>query len=330
MTDRTLAASLIVPTRNRVELLSRLLPSWADQETPEPYELIIADNGSTDGTAAFVSEAAKRWPQLRIISEQKAGGARARHAGALAARSPLLIFVDDDMRADQKLIAAHLRAHRESPGGVVLGNIVSAPSRHPFDRMMAYIYDGPKQTLATRQPGASDFWSGNVSLSRELYLRMGGYSDALAELRCGEDMEFGLRLHRAGISMRFAPEALATHHFTERFGARLHRSYRVGVVCAHLKEQYPEIETSFARDSRGAGRARAIEAGCRAVAALIEPFSRGEGVPPKLLAFVYDLGLRTAVGRGILDYANGRAGFTINLKQTGRTSTKTADAAMAG
>jgi glycosyltransferase involved in cell wall biosynthesis len=330
VTDRTFTATLIVPTRNRAELLARLLPSWVEQETQEPYELIIADNGSTDGTAEFVKEAAKRWPQVRIISEQKAGGARARHAGALAARSPLLIFVDDDMRADPKLIAAHLRAHRDSLGGVVLGNIVSAPSRHPFDRMMAYIYDGPKQTLATRQPTARDFWSGNVSLSRELYFRMGGYSDALAELRCGEDMEFGLRLHQAGISMRFAPEALTYHHFTERFGARLNRSYRIGVVCAFLKEQYPEIQTGFARDSRGAWRARAIEAGCRAIAASIEPFSRGEGLPPKLLAFVYDLGLRTAVGRGMFDYATGRAGLTINLKQTGRTSTKTADAAMAG
>lgn len=301
MSEQALAASLIIPTRNRAQLLSRLLPSWAEQETDAAYEVIIADNGSTDETASIVIDASKRWPHARIITEQKSGGARARHAGALAAQSPLLIFVDDDMRADPTLIAAHLRAHRDWPGGVALGNIVSAPSRHPFERMMAYIYDGPKQTLATREATAADFWSGNVSLSRELYFRMGGYSDDLAEMRCGEDMEFGLRLARAGVQMRFAADALTYHHFTDRFGTRLNRSYRVGVVLAYLKQRYPEFETSLPREPGGPARARATELFCRAVAGVVEPFDRGEGVPNRLLAFVYDLGLRTAMGRGMID-----------------------------
>jgi glycosyltransferase involved in cell wall biosynthesis len=308
------SASVVVPTRNRADLIARFLPSLAAQEVAEPYEVIVADNGSTDETPAVVEELSRRWPHVRSVRETRPGGARARHAGALAARSPLLIFVDDDMRADPRLVAAHLCAHRESPGGVVVGDIASAPGPHPFDRMMAYIYDGPKRTLAGRAPGVHDYWSGNASLGRDLYLRLGGYTGALAELRCGEDMEFGLRLKSAGVSVRFAPEAVTHHHFTERFGARLDRAYRVGVAWAYLNGRYPGLQIGIAEPARGRWRARAVELACRAFARAAEPFDRGRGVPCVPLAYAYALGLRTATGRGIADYYAGRTPLRRRLE----------------
>ncbi|HWP41977.1 MAG TPA: glycosyltransferase [Blastocatellia bacterium] len=307
-TSKDLAASIIVPTRNRADLVARFLPSLADQATSEPYEVIYVDNGSTDSTKDLILESSERWPHVRMIEERRAGGARARHAGALAARSPLLIFVDDDMLAEPNLVAEHLRAHKEAPGGCVLGNIISAPGRHPFERMMAYIYDGPKSTLASREPTAQDYWSGNVSISRELYFRLGGYSEELASLRCGEDMEFGLRMVAAGIRLRFAERAVTHHHFTERFGARLYRSYRTGIARAYLKERHPELPIVAVATVRSRWRARAVELFCLAAARVMEPFAYGKGVPFAPLAFVYELGLRTAAGRGMIDYAGGRAG----------------------
>ena len=300
------AASVIVPTRNRADFVARFLPLLAEQAVAAPYEVIIADNGSTDATPTVVQEAAQRWPHVRPVRETRPGGARARHAGALAAQSPLLIFVDDDMRVEPNLVAEHLRAQRESPGSVVLGRIVSAPSRHPFERMMAYIYDGPQQELATREPTGRDFWSGNVSIPRELYFRLGGYTEALASVRCGEDKEFSLRLSASGVPVRFAPQAISHHHFIERFGARLNRSHRIGVACAYLQERYPELEVGIPEPALGGWPPRAVELACRAAAAMLEPFDRAEGEPSKLLAFIYDLGLRTATSRGVNDYKAGR------------------------
>jgi GT2 family glycosyltransferase len=319
------AASMIVPTRNRADYLRRFLPSWAEQTVGEPYEVIVADNDSTDETATLVRE-----PHVRLVSEPRKGGARARHAGARAARSPVLLFVDDDMRAEPNLVAEHLRAQGESPG-VVLGNIISAPGRHPFDRMMAYIYDGPKRSLAAREPSAHDYWSGNVSIARELYFRLGGYSDVLAELRCGEDMEFGLRMTAAGVSMRFAPGALTHHHFDdERFAARLNRSYRIGVAWAYLKEKYPDLQTDTAPPARGRWRPRALELACRVFARVAEPFDRGEGVPCVPLAYVYALGVKTATGRGIADYFAGRTPLKERLKSGSVETTGAGPQAQAG
>lgn len=313
-----LIASVIVPTRNRAQFIERFLPSLASQNLSEPYEVIVADNGSTDATAAVVQNMARHWPHVRMITETRAGGARARHAGAVAAHSPLLIFVDDDMRAEPELLAEHLRRHRETPGGVVLGRMLSAPGRRPFERMMAYIYDGPMSALAQRAPGPFDFWSGNVSMSRELYFRLGGYSEALAELRCGEDILFGLRLSAAGVPVHFAAGATTHHHFTERFGARLNRSYRIGVATAYVKENYPELPRNAVASRRKRWQSLLVELLCRAGARVMEPLDFGRGVPMVPLSFVYDLGLRNAMQRGIMDYESGRVHHSIKAADNRR------------
>lgn len=302
MSSESLVASLIIPTRNRADLLARYLPILAEQKLDQPYEVIVVDNSSSDNTPAVISDVSRRWPHVRSILEAKPWPAR--NSGALAAKSPIVIFVDDDMKAGANLVAEHLRIHRESPGGVVLGNIVSAPVRSPFDRMMAYIYDGPRQTLANREAVATDFWSGNVSMSRDLYFKFGGYSDELSDLSC-QDMEFGLRLEAAGVPMRFAPDALTEHHFHgERFPARLKRSYEIGIGVAFLKDRYPAFKLDAPEQSRW--RARFVEFVCRMFALAVEPFDRGPGVPCVPLSYVYALGIKTATGRGIADYRAGR------------------------
>lgn len=305
MSSEAPVASLIIPTRNRAESLERFLPVLAEQKLDEPYEVIIVDNSSTDHTPAVVNNAISRWPHIRCIREAKPWPAR--NSGARAAKSPILIFVDDDMETDGNFVAEHLRLHRESPGGVVLGNIISAPKRRPFDRMMAYIYDGPRQTLAHREPNGADVWSGNLSLSRDLYFKFGGYSDEMSDLSC-QDLEFGLRLAAAGVSMRFAPQALTYHHFnSESFPARLKRSYVAGVGLAFLQERYTELQADIAPLTYARWRAHLLELVCRMFAFALEPFDRGAGVPAVPLAYVYALGIKMATARGIADYRAGRA-----------------------
>ncbi|MGH9844650.1 MAG: glycosyltransferase family 2 protein, partial [Blastocatellia bacterium] len=207
-----LVASIVIPTKNRAALLGRFLPSLAEQSITEPYEIIIVDNGSSDSTAEVAGKAAERWPHIRRIVEDRPGSAYACHAGAVAASAPLLIFIDDDMRAEIDLVGRHVAAHREAPNVCVLGNVLSASSRHPFERMMAYIFDGPRKTLAQRPPTPSDYWSGHVSMARDLYFRLGGYNKSFAEIGYGKDFDFGGRLIAAGIELRFIPEIITYHH----------------------------------------------------------------------------------------------------------------------
>jgi glycosyltransferase involved in cell wall biosynthesis len=302
----TPTVSVIVPTRNSAQLTGQLLPSLAEQKNAPAYELIVVDNGSTDDTAAVIRKASERWPHVSLVSEARPGCGRARHAGALISKAPLLMFVDGDMEACPDLIAQHVQAHESTPNTCVLGNILSAPRKHPFERMLAYIYDGPRQTLAGREVTYEDCWPGNMSLSREIYFGVGGFDDRYADLG-GEEWDFAQRLAAARVPLQFVPKALTRHHFSSHFGPRLRRAYINGVVYGYFIERYPHVNLGgFARPkSHNRLRSRLLETACRAAATVFEPFDRGEGVPMKPLAFLYDLGLRTATERGIYDYFSG-------------------------
>lgn len=292
--------SVVVPTRNRAWLLRLLLPSLARQDVGEPYELIVANNGSTDDTAAVARDAMTNWPCVRLVNVPEPGAARARHAGALAARSPILLFIDDDMQAESDVVTQHLRIHKETPGCCVLGNVVSAPSRHPFERMMAYIYDGSRSTLGKRTPNFEDVWAGHFSVPRDLYLRLGGFDLRFAELGA-EDIDFGLRVVRAGVPIRFAQNAQTHHHFTARFGGALRRCYMNGLAFGLLMREMPDLRISGVRRAHSGIGARLLEVGCRAAALVLEPFAYGSGVPPAPLALIYSVGMSNATGRGIRD-----------------------------
>jgi len=294
--------SVIIPTKNRADMLTRFLPTLAEQTTQEPYEIIIVDNGSTDSTRQTVNEFSRRWTFIRLIEELNPGSASACHAGAVAARSPLIMFVDDDMEAVPELIEQHLAAHKQNPGVCVLGQILSAQGKHPFERMLAYIFDGPRKTLGNREPEASDYWSGNVSMPRELYLGLGGYDQVFAKLGYGKDIDFGKRLLESGGKMVFVPEAVTYHNFSERFGERLRKGYRAGIAYGYVKENYPNMPVPEIDNADGKLNPKTVEWLCRLAAAIMEPFDRGTGVPIKPLAYVYDLGLRSAVSSGLMDY----------------------------
>jgi glycosyltransferase involved in cell wall biosynthesis len=295
--------SVVVPTRNRSWLLKETLPTLAAQEQVAPFEVLVVDNGSTDATAAVVDDAAGRWPHVRRLWQPAAGAAAARHAGALAATGDVLLFLDDDMYAEPGVFAQHVRLHSEVPRACVLGNVVSVRSEHPFERMMAYVYDGPRSTLAARRPTFEDVWPGHLSMPKDVYLEIGGFSPrfaALGSLAGGEGIDFGLRVMGSGIPVLFAESALTRHRFTARFGDQLRRASVNGRAFAVLMREQPLAISGVAKASSAAG-ARLAELACRAAAAVLEPVSHGPGDPPRLLARIYSIGLSQATGRGVRD-----------------------------
>lgn len=75
--------------------LPRAVRSVCEQSTPS-WELIVVDDGSTDGTAQWLSELAEREPRLRILSQKHSGVSRARNQAARQAQAPWLAFLDSD------------------------------------------------------------------------------------------------------------------------------------------------------------------------------------------------------------------------------------------
>jgi GT2 family glycosyltransferase len=189
-------------------------------------EVVVVADGCTDGT----QELLRTYPapfSLKIVEQEGRGAAAARNYGAKIAHGHLLIFLDDDVVPTPGLISAHLRAHHQRPGQIVMGPYPTAFKGRPnffhiqtrqwwsakFD---AYKRDSYRFTY-------QDLLSGNLSLEKAIFQRLGGF-DPSFKAAGGEDYEFGVRVIKAGMPLFFAEDALAAHYDHET--TDLHRSMK--------------------------------------------------------------------------------------------------------
>lgn len=89
--------SVVIPTYNNAEVLSKSLMTWAGQTmTTAEYEILVVDNNSKDNTADVIKDFTTQYSNIQYLLETKPGATHARHAGARAAKGDVLVFADDD------------------------------------------------------------------------------------------------------------------------------------------------------------------------------------------------------------------------------------------
>jgi glycosyltransferase involved in cell wall biosynthesis len=146
--------SVIVATRNRRAALAQFLDSVIRLPAEPDWELIVVDNGSSDGTAALLASAAASLP-LIAIEERRRGKSRALNKALGYARAELLLFADDDIVPDRQWLTALSRAAIDYPDANVFGG------RILVDRQLVprWIVDSHnlKTILTTEQDLGDDF-----------------------------------------------------------------------------------------------------------------------------------------------------------------------------
>jgi glycosyltransferase involved in cell wall biosynthesis len=225
--------SALLTTRNRAHMLPRVLDGLRRQTIPPSrFEIVVVDDGSADGTAEVLRRYANSLP-LRIFRQRHSGLAEAKNLGVFAARSPIVVFLDDDDVADPNLIATHLAMHIAYPqtATAVLGHTRLAPDvlRFPVMRhvtevgyqLFSYDWMRPGQIL-----GYTELWGGRSSCKRELLLRHGAFNPIF---RFGyEDIECAWRLAPHGLQVIYEPAASSTMIRAISFDDFCTRSYRQG------------------------------------------------------------------------------------------------------
>ena len=216
---RTVKISVVIPTFNKVRLLERTLAALVGQRLLEgtDWEIIVVDDGSSDGTAAFLTDFVPESPVSVTVVDPggNVGRARARNRGAAAARGRWILFLDDDIVAPPDLVRAHLDLLEEDPSTGTIGYAVTAselidgPHFHYLDsRGVAKLPPGPA-------PGRF-FVTQNAAVPREAFLAIGGFDEEFSSYGF-EDMEVAFRLEDEG-GIRFraltAPVPIHVHHHT--------------------------------------------------------------------------------------------------------------------
>ena len=238
--------SVIVPTYNRRQRLGRVLDALGSQTvSPEIFEVVVIDDGSTDGTRDWLAR--QTFPfEVRTLSQSNAGPAVARNTGIRAARGELLVFLDDDVVPVPQWLDEHVRTHDIAPGDIVVLGPLSSLPRYDQPWVAWEQVQVEKQYAAMErgdwEPTYRQFWTGNASVSRARVLEAGLFD---AECLRGEDVELGWRLAQRGVGFRFNPRAQGFHH-AERSLESFCRAH----------ESYGRLEVElFGRTSRDEGRA---------------------------------------------------------------------------
>jgi glycosyltransferase involved in cell wall biosynthesis len=231
--------TVVIPTRNRRPILFETLRRLESQVDETRFEVVVVDDGSSDGTAEAVRERATELPfPLTLIEQDGAGPAVARNRAIDVARTPVCLFIDDDSWPTESLIRRHADFHAERPKQelALLGRIdlPSEPPPTPFTRWMAELHiDTDIEDV--EDAGGHHFYTGNVSAKTAFLKSVGGFDERLAD---HEDIDMGLRLEAQGMRLAYDAQAVVEHYSPVDLPMAIRRMGSVGRTLAYLAERH--------------------------------------------------------------------------------------------
>jgi glucosyl-dolichyl phosphate glucuronosyltransferase len=248
--------SVIIATRDRADLLAATLDALAAQEWPGyPFEIVVVDNASVDGTCRVVESIARRAPvPVVYLTETKSGKSHALNTAVAHAQGDILVFTDDDVIPSRNWLAAYVRAFMETGPDYAVGRILPLWEAPPPPWMSAAFHgalavpDGGTERLQLLQ-GINEAimpLGANMAVRRHVLDQIGGWNPDLGKLqgtlRTGEDHEFALRMRSAGFKGVYEPDACVQHRVPQdrlRLAYFRRWFYDNGVIVAGLEEEYP-------------------------------------------------------------------------------------------
>jgi GT2 family glycosyltransferase len=202
--DRPLKLSVVIPCLNAAATLGVQLEALAAQSWEGDWEVIVADNGSTDASRAIVASFRSRLPGLRVVdASTRRGQAHARNVGAAAATGDAFLFCDADDEVAPGWLAALGRA---------LGEHDLVACRYDTDKLnpewVRQTHLNPQKdglTAYDYPPYLPHAGGGGLAVRRHVHEAVGGFDESLPAL---EDTDYCWRIQRAGYDFVFAPDAV--------------------------------------------------------------------------------------------------------------------------
>ncbi len=253
MTAEAPSVSIVVPVRNGGGQLIDLIASLQALDYPkERLDVLVVDNGSTDGSA----EAAES-RGVRVIREERPGASHARNSGVAATRGSIVAFTDHDCVVTRGWIRGLVAAFADPGVGGAGGRTETYLPKTAVERHAVRTghLDAEHHLAHPTFPFAP---TANAAFRREIFERIGGFDP---EFPWGEPVDFCKRAVRdAGTRIAFAPRAIVFHRARSSVAefCRQQRGYgfSLALLCAKYRD---EVVWDGARDR--AATAEIVKAG---------------------------------------------------------------------
>ena len=202
--------SVVIPTYNRRPILEKCLLALEQQQTSgtpvERYEVVVVDDGSTDGTPTWLRQNTDRFAHVRLIEQVHGGPAEGRNRGVEHARGDVIVFIDSDLVVTPVFLAKHAEALQQSWSRTgdrlcfTYGAVINT----------ANFEEPTKERHKLRDLSWAYFATGNVAIDRSI-LQRSGLFDTGFRLYGWEDLELGERLRRMRVRLIKCPDAVGYH-----------------------------------------------------------------------------------------------------------------------
>jgi glycosyltransferase involved in cell wall biosynthesis len=242
MDERPLV-SVVVPTRNRADLLSDALGSLVEQDYPaDRYEILVVDDGSIDDTPSVVEALAEAHskPRLSLLRQPAKNQNAARNRGVSEAKGELIAFLDDDELAPANWLSGLVAGFMRHPDADVVGGPYRLRLEASTPRVCEAHWPGVEGAFEWGESEEAEHVAGgNMLISRRAFIRTGKFNESLQGWYDETEWMFRHRRgggqivylpsvpiwHRRGAADMLLRKRLRRYHSIGRLEARFHRNF---------------------------------------------------------------------------------------------------------
>jgi glycosyltransferase involved in cell wall biosynthesis len=197
--------SVVIPTYNRKPILEKCLRAM-ERQTFADYEIVVVDDGSTDGTVEWLQSHAAEFPHVRLFCQNHGGAAGARNYGVEQAKGDTIVFIDSDLVVTDVFLQSHVET------------LIQGQKELGHDRLFTYgrvintaNFDDPtSEPYKLTDFSAAYFATGNVAIARHWLIEAGLFDTGFKQYGW-EDLELGVRLKNLRLKLIKCPEAVGYH-----------------------------------------------------------------------------------------------------------------------
>jgi GT2 family glycosyltransferase len=244
--------SVIMPCYNQAYNLTKILRAYEEQSTGEPFEVIAINDASQDETYSILNSFHTSRYELRVFNHEKnLGPAAARNLGIQSEKSPLLVFVGDDILPKQTFLQEHIAAHNRRPEveSAVLGHVTWAEDM-PVNSLMKHIDGMGAEQFSyyyfknQEEYDYRHFYTANISVKREMLNRVDRWFDTDFPYAAYEDVELSYRLAEKGMKIYYDAKPSGYHYHYHHIWSFSERQYRAGLTALVLGNKHPALRAT--------------------------------------------------------------------------------------